>query len=64
MERHTKILFQSISNNPLVTSGTCQWPHSHHDRLTIPEMPPATKLMPTEVWSFGLSLLSQLFTSS
>lgn len=33
-------------------------------QLTIPEMPPATKLMPTDVWSFGLSLLSQRFTNS
>ena len=31
---------------------------------TIPEMPPATKLTPTDVWSFGLSPFSQLFTSS
>lgn len=33
-------------------------------QLTVPEMPPATKLMPSDVWSFGLSPLSQLFTSS
>lgn len=41
----------------------CQ-PHPQPGQLTVPEMPPATKLMPTDVWSFGLSPLSQLFTSS
>lgn len=34
------------------------------NQLTVPEMPPATKLMPTDGWSFGLSPLNQLFTNS